>query len=487
MIPRALQILLCFTLVIGPVLLGSYYGDWRWPLLISASLTSLLTVCTLKPQLNKWHALLPALCCLCLIAQGLFQYYNFASTLQVVEFIPGLNIWLFITNPNQPFPNLPGAPDPAQAFDALSYILPTLLFLLATRKLLATRILRLSTLFATIFWTGAAIATLGITQKLTGADSIFWSEALFDRQRPLFFATFRSPGIATCYLNLCLAVGLCHLQATMRRLRYTSRPTPAHPIAITVGLITIFSAATTAGSKAGSVFALATVILWIAANPIAIWHMLRDASSLLPSGSPHERNILIGSLAVAAVLGALSLGTTVSQRWERSIDSNHSTMQIRHQVNAVQLELIQRDSWPLTGYGPGSFYPIFQVNAPHLTNKSLYAYAHNDHLQTLLEWGWFGTACFIVLIGGGATCLLYESLAKRRRHSRRHLYYFRGTAIALFICLLHATVDFPFQIESIAVTIAALIGVAWASPSLRIKRPKRKSKSAAPDKSATPA
>ena len=46
----------------------------------------------------------------------------------------------------------------------------------------------------------------------------------------------------------------------------------------------------------------------------------------------------------------------------------------------------------------------------------------------------------------------------------------RGYLIAIAMCLLHALIDFPFQIESIAITMSVLFGAAWAMPGLRIPR-----------------
>ena len=401
------------------------------------------------------------------------MHYNTSSVFIENEIIDGVHyFWQFIPEANQPHPEYVGGVDKAESWDRLSYILPCLLIVLAVRQMVVSRVLNLRVLCGTIFWTGVGIAALGLVQRFTGAEGIFWSEEFTYSYRKLFFGTYRSPGIATCYLNMCFALGLAYLMDITRAQLRKRNPKPTQTILTSIGLIVLFSGSMTAGSKAGTVFAVVTLLLWIASNFKGIISMVRSAGSLLPSGSPHERNILLGAVAIAGILAVLSLGGTVSKRWEKSLDNDHSTIQIRHIANSVQLEMIDKPEWDWAGYGPGSFKPLFPFHAHGTGLKEKWVYAHNDHLQTLVEWGWFGTGCFVLLIGGGATILLTElineALSKKRLHRTGNLFYFRALCIAMFICLLHATVDFPFQIESIAITFAAILGAAWAGRTLRV-------------------
>jgi hypothetical protein len=394
--------------------------------------------------------------------------------------------WEILDRKEQPYPIQPGTVDQVEAWDRLSYIIPGLLYFLALRRCLALRTLKLSTLCTTLFWTGVSISFLGLAQRFTGAEGFFWDPELFEKHRALFFATFRSPGIASCYLNLCLAIGLGHLLATTHELSKYKYAKPTQPIFIFIGVITLAAGAMGAGSKAGAIFAAVILTLWTITNFRSIWRLLRHSSSLLPSGSPHERNLITGAAFCALIFSILSFGGLVTQRWEKAEKSNFGTLTQRHIANHSMIEMLEQEGkrfpkWEALGYGPGSFMPLFPFfthdKAGHL--KSKWVYAHNDHLETLIEWGWLGTSFWILLIGGSGLLLLYESLAKRRQHMRANLFYFNGAAIGMFAFLLHATVDFPFQIESIAISFAAVMAIGWAAPSLRT--PKRgKAKKPAP-------
>ncbi|MGJ8672998.1 O-antigen ligase family protein [Rubritalea sp.] len=476
------SILIAITLLplaIGPWWLGSYYGEYRWPL-IYATWIAVAASFLLKGEkpdrapLSRWTSLfLVSL----LASQGLWMLHNAWGHFIQNEIIGTRHyFWEIIELDSQPSPLLPGTVDKREAWDRLSYIIPGLCYFLALRRCIANRALKLSTLCGTLFWTGVSIALLGLAQRFTEAEGFFWNKELFDTQRVLFFATFRSPGIASCYLNLCLSVGLSHLLAITHELSKNKHATPTRPLCIGIGIIGITAAAMSAGSKAGAIFTAATLFLWLITNFRAIWRLIKQSSSLLPSGSPHERNILAGALLGAMVLTTLSFGGLVSQRWEQAEESNFNTLTQRHLANHSMIEMLETKhprfpKWEALGYGPGSFMPLFPFFTLDKGDslKSKWVYAHNDHLETLIEWGWLGTTFWILLIGGSGFLLLYEILAKNKAHTHAHLFYFNGAAIGMFIFLLHATVDFPFQIESIAISFAAVMSIGWAATSLRRK------------------
>ncbi len=54
---------------------------------------------------------------------------------------------------------------------------------------------------------------------------------------------------------------------------------------------------------------------------------------------------------------------------------------------------------PLLGYGPGTFSAVFIVKTTGMNDAppGYWQFAHDDYLQTFLEWGWLGLALWVAL------------------------------------------------------------------------------------------
>jgi O-antigen ligase len=123
-------------------------------------------------------------------------------------------------------------------------------------------------------------------------------------------------------------------------------------------------------------------------------------------------------------------------------------------------------------------FPYFNAQTPNRVT-GYWRFLHEDYLQTLIEWGWLGTALWIFLFGGGMATA-FRSAARQRRirraaesdvrervrarewSPRRRLIVPLAT-IALAGVALHAIVDFPLQIYSIQLYVASYLGVCWGS------------------------
>jgi O-antigen ligase len=125
------------------------------------------------------------------------------------------------------------------------------------------------------------------------------------------------------------------------------------------------------------------------------------------------------------------------------------------------------------GYGPGTFkllFPHTPAMEPSLYYKyivreyvpgqpvSMWSHVHDDYLQSLIEWGWPGTALWVALFAGGLFTV--ARAASRSPVDRRCAV---AVAIALGGVLLHALIDFPLQVEVIRFDVAALLGLAWSA------------------------
>lgn len=471
-------VLLIASIFIGPLLAGSYYEPWRWPLIYLSCGSALLLILSSRPRGPRAHGGLLLLGLLVLTAlQGAWMWFNawgvFEASPEFYE--PATVPWKIDPLPDQPFPNLPGTADRAEAFDRLSYIIPCLGLIWGVRQIVISRPRWCQLIAKSIFWSGVLIGLIGIAQRSSGTSSILWLDEL--KQGLItkhFFATYRSPGIAACFLNVALALGLPSLLNALRSDQFTRGFRANHPMAYlmitTTGLVILICAVITAGSKAGMALGLLTILLFSFLNRHAIGKALTDSSSQLFFGNkPIERNIFIGGIICITTLLILTFAGHMSDRWTAAHKLNYSSLTGRLQANEVMLKMMGDDGWGALGMGPGSFYPLF----PYYSGKidtiitGVWVYAHNDYMQTLVEWGWLGTLVLAACIVGGCLILARETFFHRTDHSKNRFIHLRGYLIAMLILLIHATIEFPFQIESLAVVFSIMLGVAWASPALR--------------------
>lgn len=385
----------------------------------------------------------------------------------------GVSPWHILVLENQPFPSLPGGADRAVALDKLCFIIPCLGLVWGTRQLVISRPSWCQKIAVSIFWTGVAVALLGLIQRGTGAEGIYWIDELTVNGSTLFFGTFRSPGIATCYLNVALAFGLSTILTVLRKKasyeRVNSNRKLLHLLGTTLGVIVIICAVIIAGSKAGMALGVFVVFLWIMINRRSITTAFQQSSNLFSGNKRTERNIVLAALLCILALSLLSLAGVMTDRWQSAHDQDYSTLTGRMQANEVIMKMVSDDSWGALGHGPGAFYPLF----PYFTEehgeelRGVWVYAHNDYLQTLLEWGWLGGLCFAFTIGGGVLLVAREVFLQRLHHSKTRFLYLRGYLLAMLAFLIHAAVDFPFQIESLAILFSIMLGVAWSVVDLR--------------------
>lgn len=492
------------SLIIGPLWAGSYFGHWRMPLLVTGSIASgLLFLCGLTGPKKKWLCLVPILW---IALQGVFMSYNSWGKFITNKATP----WWIFDRADQPFPNLPGAVDVTWANDSISYILPCLGLIFGVRYLVMRQPKWFALLCKTIFWTGAAVALVGLIQRSTGASSIYWLESLKYEYHVYkhFFGPFRSPGIATCYLNIALAFGLSYTLNSVRSVskktrskNKQSKPSLLHILFPLSGTVLIPIAAINSGSKTGMLLSFLTIIIWGILNWRAITSAIDRSMELFSGNKRMERNVALIALGCIGLLLLLIYAGYAWKRWETAHKLGYSSLENRIAANKVILKIITRDEikpakfgpdqekleehfakvrskkWGALGLGPGSFYPIFPYHKGELQEKvkGTWFYAHNDYMQTLLEWGWLGGSCFFILVGGGLFLLAREVFFHRKDYGKTRFIYLRGYFIGLLILMLHANIDFPFQIESIAMTVSVILGVAWGTSELRkVGSPKNK-------------
>ena len=303
-----------------------------------------------------------------------------------------------------------------------------------------------------------SIAFLGLLQKATGAQMIFW-------QPPpppqfgvsTFFATYYYHGNAGAFLNLAwpLSAGLV-IRA------FSKRPHPAmRAVWISLFILTIAGVLANTSRMAQ----LVAVVLLLAI-------CLQFGPALVRKLSGTEKSVaLAGALAILLALVALAQATHLDQpltRWQA--ESQRIPTDARWQACHIALAALPHAG--LFGFGPGTFRVVFPTYNIGSVNQvpGTWRFLHEDYLQTLMEWGWMGSTVWALLFFGAITIGIrsYNKHARRDWTPRRRVLQ-PLVIIALVGVALHALIDFPFQIESIQLYVATYLGVCWGSSLWRQK------------------
>ena len=286
---------------------------------------------------------------------------------------------------------------------------------------------------------GTSVVLLGLLQKVAGAPLVSFED---ERGGSLYFATYFYHGNAGAFINLVLPLAVLLAAVESRK------AAKAHVFLIPCAATCVAGAFANTSRAAEGVTLLLLGVL--AVRLCRVWR--RELQMI-----PRKAAVISGVVALAVLL-ALAVGTLPVARWA----------QLSGQMNAenprwVSMQVLMRmlpdaDAW---GFGPGTFAITF----PHYTRelgasiRGIWLFAHEDYLQTLIEWGWVGAGVWAVLCFGGLMrCFLF---CRRKRFTESALLF--GSGLALAGVALHALVDFPLQIASLQLYAAVYLGLGWGS------------------------
>jgi hypothetical protein len=307
-------------------------------------------------------------------------------------------------------------------------------------------------LWYVICLTGGSIAFLGLLQKATGAQMIFWQPPPPPEYGvTTFFATYFYHGNAGAFLNL-----VWPLSAGLVIRAFMSRSQPGMRAIWTIVFVVTIAGVLANTSRMAQVVALVLLIL------IGV-HFGPGLLRRLPGAQ--KSAAIAGTLALVLALIAVAQASHLEQplsRWQSV--GEQIPGDARWQASRVALSALP--SAGFLGFGPGTFrvvFPAFNLGSDHAVPGS-WRFLHQDYLQTVLEWGWLGSSLWALLFFGGLTVgiLSYRRYATRDWIPRRRVMQ-PVTILALAGVAMHALVDFPFQIESIQLYIATYLGVCWGS------------------------
>jgi len=299
---------------------------------------------------------------------------------------------------------------------------------------------------------GGSIAFLGLLQKATGAQMIFW-------QPPpppevgvtTFFSTYYYHGNAGAFLNL-----VWPLSAGLVIRTFTNRSHPwMRAISVTLFIVTI-----------AGVLANTSRMTQVVALLLLVAVCVRFGRTLLRNLSGAQRSVAFaGALAILLALIAVARATHLEQplnRWQSLSGEIPNDARWR----ACRIGAGALPDAGFFGFGPGSFRVVFPAyNIRSATQvEGTWRFLHQDYLQTLLEWGWLGSTLWALTFLGG----IIVGIRSYREHGRlewtpRRRVLQPLAVIALLGVAVHALVDFPLQIESIHLYVATYLGLCWGS------------------------
>ncbi len=379
--------------------------------------------------------LVPLICFSLLIFQAWWMWFNASAYYDT-------SYWEFIYL-SQPFPALPGSWDKAATLLTLQSLIGLAVAFFLTADLVADRLWR-QRLWKTMGLAGGSIILFGLTQRAAHAPSIFW---LNEDTGHSFFGGYRYHANAGSYLNLIWPVlAVLTVEAWREKENHTSR-------AFWLGFLLLGLSACFINVSRG---ANGITLLLLIPALLAFLPFFRDQLLFLP-----KKIGVITVLLLAAFIGALILGGSLYQtqnRWEQ-LQQQINPDNLRFLVHQATFKMIPQAGW--FGFGAGTFSTMFPYFTNYLGDKvaGIWFYAHEDYLQTVVEYGYIGAAFWSLLFFGGLAKVLRGGFNRSLRTNDR--IECRGAALALAAIALHSLVDFPLQVYSIQLYVMAFLAYGW--------------------------
>ena len=438
--------LLLFLLVEAPWLYGSTRA-WTVTLLecIGALILLLWALrCVVERRRPSVQLLLLA-ATVFLAVQGCFLIANAQGVYDRAQFH-------FVARPSF-WPGGPGAIDVVDAIPGM-FRVSVILGLMCFSCDLSRRPVWRKRMWWTVLLTGGTLTLFGLIAEVSGQQLI--GEDGETKGSP--FATYLYHANAAAFINLVIPpiAGLMFL--SFRR----GGTTLERAVAIPALLLCLGGAAASA-SKAG--MAITAGLLAV----LGLWEMRRRI---------RDRGLTVVRAAFFVGVSAIALALATHAVWSRVGAEVSRVPGIiaegtgEGRLLAAQVCLRMLPDAGAWGIGAGNFAIAF----PHYTGflgdklEGAWEVAHEDYLQTAVEWGIVGAAVWsVILIGGMAagTWSYFRRAAELSRGDRTLLFCLVAAVAGV---AAHAFVDFPLQIASIQLYVAVYLGALWGSAKWRTNR-----------------
>jgi O-antigen ligase len=306
-------------------------------------------------------------------------------------------------------------------------------------------------LFLTLALSGGLLLLFGLVQRATGASGIFWQPS----PPSTFFATYFYHANAGAFINLTLPLVAGQTILAFKNKGQFRRAFWGFLMLSTSAAVFVN---TSRASTLIGILIMAAMIIGV--TVIA----LRQFRTLLAS------QVLASIVVILGCVLVLLLGFGVESsliRWNQTLSSligSDGAAPWEGRLTVYRTCLLSVSAAGAFGFGPGTFSIVFpylqQEHGGHV--GGILRYAHQDYLQTLLEWGVLGFLFWVVLVGGGIVRAIVYLRSYPRSLTREHGMWIALCALSLIGVLVHSLVDFPLQIASLQLLAATLLGQLWA-------------------------
>jgi hypothetical protein len=352
--------------------------------------------------------------------------------------------------PISPKPKWPwGAVDSGMATDAMRRITGMLGALLMARDMGSHPHWRRAGLLL-IAWCGAAEAAFGFAQRMNGDLGNYWGTQGANHLRDTVFGCFWYHGNAGAFLNLCWPVMAALTWQEFKRPASTAILQQVRRAVQFLALLAIVSAVWTNHSRAAqAVFLLQIVVA------LLMLVMTRAEGDTLVRG--RLRTVLVPALVFVLAIAVMAVAFGLDKSLDKWTHFGNGGLAADGRWAVLQTCAKWFGEIPLLGYGPGTFTAVFIVKTTGMSDapSGYWQFAHDDYLQTFLEWGWLGLALWLAM---GLAVLFFVFKSAGRLGGRRQRVLSVAIAVAVLSVAVHATVDFPLQIFAIQLYIACLAG-----------------------------
>lgn len=425
---------------------------WLCLLLLPAIIVGLLGWMPRWAPASSWP---PRLFLLALVAQGAWMILNAESF-----FIHSDQIFVYLRNP---FPLAPGSWERTASAQEMMQISSLLLFFWWLLALAQDRFWR-KNLLGALAATGAIISLIGIILKLGGRPlgQYFWEPYDLTQSN---FAFYRYHGNAGALLNMTwpLAAGFTLRAFEKSASSFAKAGWLIATLISFLGLLINFS-------KASLIigFALAFAFFLFKGNSL---YQYAIAKTLPVHRKWYAIFLALILLSLAAFVGAAGIGFgTAWTRWGRFDQEKKESVENRLLSYQVTWKAARQAGF--FGFGPGTFQYIFPLHLKELPQplRGRWIYAHEDYLQTVVEWGWVGAFLWSCLTFGGLLRGWYFWSRREFFDSSGDRLMLLAVCLALTGTLIHAGFDFPLQIASLRLYFLTLLAICWSLPWRRRRR-----------------